>query len=119
MIDATEPLTPNESDFAGQHHGLVRRGDTWYRLKGWGTARDWESLPLVRVPDDHAQAILQDDLAKDAMLEVLAWYYDQIHDGTGAPHAIGEVERTYASLHGVSGAREVSEFIESAIAEAS
>lgn len=58
MMDANIELTPDESEFAGQHHGLIRRGDTWYRLQGWGTADDWRSCPLVRVPDDHAMMII-------------------------------------------------------------
>ena len=58
MMDTNKELTTEESDFASNHRGLVRRGDTWYRLHGWGTADDWASTPLVRVPDDHAALIL-------------------------------------------------------------
>ena len=51
-------LTTEESDFAAEHRGLVHRNGKWYRLKGWGEADDWDVYPLVKVPDDHADAIL-------------------------------------------------------------
>ncbi|MBT8200066.1 MAG: hypothetical protein KJO36_06080 [Acidimicrobiia bacterium] len=57
--------SPDEAEFAGRHHGLLCRGDTWYRLHGWGTADDWTSCPLVRVPDDHAERIMDYDRLRD------------------------------------------------------
>lgn len=51
-------LTTEESDFASEHHGIFKRDGVWYRLKGWGSADDWDVFPLVIVPDDHAEAIV-------------------------------------------------------------
>jgi len=61
--------------------------------------------------------IPEDDDMQATILEVIAWFYDQIYDGTSVPHAIAEAEATYAASHGVDEPREVSDFIQSRIAE--
>jgi len=38
--------------------GLIYRDGTWYRPKGWGKSDDWEIEPVVRIPGDHADKIL-------------------------------------------------------------
>ncbi len=58
---------------------------------------------------------------QDAALGVLAWFFDQIYDGApdggGIPMDVQELMEAYAGEHGVTGSREVHEFIESEIAE--
>jgi hypothetical protein len=70
MMDANVEPTPDESDFASRNHGLLLRGDTWYRLNGWGTVDNWSACPLVRVPDDHAESILRSGARGDRIAEL-------------------------------------------------
>jgi len=80
-------LTTDESDFASRHRGLVQRGGVWYRLRGWGTADDWRSIPLVRVPNDHAEAIIQWYAAQDAVKHDPSAYARSLSLG---PDALGK-----------------------------
>lgn len=59
IADIMREPTTEEADFAGRNSGLIQRDGVWYRLNGWGLADDWSSTPLIRVPDDHARAILR------------------------------------------------------------
>ena len=103
MIDANDPLTSEESEFAAHHYGVFRRGDTWYRLHGWGTRDDWNTHPLVRVPDDHAEIIIGVDPAtgKDKSvthvhsddIDVLSRIADCYHPTTPAFHSLRRILR--------------------------